>query len=117
MPTGADHAIQPLIVASCGEKRLMHTLGRRVVDAHMHLYDSRENQYAHLERTDAMFEALIGDYSKLPRRYLFEDYARDMRGWEIAGIVWHEFIAVDAVREVEWAERLTEKVPVQMGIG
>jgi predicted TIM-barrel fold metal-dependent hydrolase len=94
----------------------MHALGRRVIDAHLHLYDSREIQYAHLERTDAMFEALIGDYSRLPRRYLFEDYARDMSGWEIAGIVWHEFMAADAVREVEWAERLTEKVPVPMAI-
>jgi predicted TIM-barrel fold metal-dependent hydrolase len=94
----------------------MHTVGRRVVDAHMHLYDDREIRYAHLERTDAMFEALIGDYSTLPRRYLFEDYARDMSGWEIAGIVWHEFLAVDAVREVEWAERLAEKVPVPMAI-
>ena len=82
----------------------------------MHLYDCRENRYAHLERTDAMFEALIGDYSTLPRRYLFEDYARDMGGWEIAGIVWHEFIAADAVREVQWAERLAETVPVPMAI-
>ncbi len=64
----------------------MHTLGRRVVDAHMHLYDCRENRYEHLERADAMFEALIGDYSTLPRRYLFEDYAwRTMGGWEIDG--------------------------------
>ena len=82
----------------------------------MHLYDGRENRYAHLERTDAMFEALIGDYSTLPRRYLFEDYARDMSDWEIAGIVWHEFIAADAVREVQWAERLAETVPVPMAI-
>ena len=82
----------------------------------MHLYDCRENRYAHLERTDAMFERFIGDYSTLPRRYLFEDYSRDMGGWEIAGIVWHEFIAADAVREVQWAERLAETVPVPMAI-
>jgi len=40
-----------------------------IVDAHVHLYDSRENRYEHLERVDAMFEALIGDYATLPRRY------------------------------------------------
>ena len=37
----------------------MHSSGKlRVVDAHVHLYDSRENRYEHLERVDAMFEAL-----------------------------------------------------------
>src|SRR5581483_4264411 len=88
----------------------------RVVDAHMHLYDGRENRYEHLERTDAMFEALIGDYSTLPRRYLFEDYAAEMSGLEIDGIVWHEFMADDALHEVKWAERLAERVPVAMAI-
>ena len=63
-----------------------------------------------------MFEALIGDYSTLPRRYLYADYARDMSGWEIDGIVWHEFMAADPVREVEWAERLAASVPTPMAI-
>ena len=89
---------------------------RRVVDAHMHLYDSQENRYAHMEHVDAMLEALLGDYAALPRRYLFEDYVRDMAGWEIDGIVWHEFIAADPVREVRWAEQLAERLPAPMAI-
>ena len=48
----------------------MHTLGRRVIDAHMHLYDNQENRYEHMEHPDATFEALVGDYSTLPKRYL-----------------------------------------------
>jgi predicted TIM-barrel fold metal-dependent hydrolase len=36
---------------------------RRIVDAHMHLYDSLENRYEHLEQPDGILEALIGDYS------------------------------------------------------
>ena len=89
---------------------------RRIVDAHMHLYDSLENRYEHLERPDVMLEALLGDYSALPKRYLFEDYVADLRDPEIDGIVWHEFIAVDSVREVKWAQRLAERLPVPMAI-
>jgi predicted TIM-barrel fold metal-dependent hydrolase len=88
----------------------------RVIDAHMHLYDGRENCYEHLEHTDAMMEALLGDYSALPRPYLLEDYVADLSDVEIDGIVWHEFIAVDSVREAEWAQRLAERLPVPMAI-
>jgi predicted TIM-barrel fold metal-dependent hydrolase len=88
----------------------------RVIDAHMHLYDSRENRYEHLEHVDDMFEALIGDYSTLPRRYLFDDYLADESGREIDGIVWHEFMSADPLREVEWAQRLAETAPVPVAI-
>jgi predicted TIM-barrel fold metal-dependent hydrolase len=89
---------------------------RHVVDAHVHLYDGGQNRYEHLERVDAMFEALIGDYSTLPRRYLFEDYLGDESGLEIDGIVWHEFMSADPLREVEWAQRLAETLPIPMAI-
>jgi predicted TIM-barrel fold metal-dependent hydrolase len=89
---------------------------RRIVDAHLHLYDSQENRYEHMEHPDVMLEALLGDYSALPKRYLFEDYVSDLRDVEIDGIVWHEFIAVDSVREVKWAQRLAERLPVPMAI-
>jgi predicted TIM-barrel fold metal-dependent hydrolase len=87
-----------------------------IVDAHMHLYDSRANRYAHMEQVDPMLAALLGDYSALPKRYLFEDYAAEMRGVEIDGIVWHEFIALDPVGELAWAEQLAKSVPVPMAI-
>jgi predicted TIM-barrel fold metal-dependent hydrolase len=89
---------------------------RHVVDTHVHLYDGGQNRYEHLERVDAMFEALIGDYSTLPRRYLFEDYLGDESGLEIDGIVWHEFMSADPLREVEWAQRLAETLPIPMAI-
>ncbi len=82
----------------------------------MHLYDGRENSYKHIEHVDAMMEALLGDYSALPRPYMFEDYVADLRDVEIDGIVWHEFLAVDPVREAEWAQRLAERLPVPMAI-
>src|SRR5882757_2307050 len=89
---------------------------RRVVDAHVHLYNGGENRYEHLERVDAMFEALIGDYSALPRRYMLNDYLADESGLEIDGIVWHEFMSADPLREVEWAQRLAETLPIPMAI-
>jgi predicted TIM-barrel fold metal-dependent hydrolase len=88
----------------------------RVVDAHVHLYDGQENRYEHLEHVDAMFEALIGEYSALPRRYLLNDYLADESGLQIDGIVWHEFISTDRLREVEWAQRLAETLPIPMAI-
>jgi predicted TIM-barrel fold metal-dependent hydrolase len=68
---------------------------RRIIDAHMHLYDSQENRYEHMEHPDVMLQALVGDYSALPKRYSFEDYVVDLGDVEIDGIVWHEFIAAD----------------------
>jgi predicted TIM-barrel fold metal-dependent hydrolase len=82
----------------------------------MHLYDSRENRYEHMEHVDVMMEALLGDYSTLPQRYLFEDYAADLRDVEIDGFVWHEFMATDSMREAEWAQHLAERLPVPMAI-
>ena len=87
-----------------------------MIDAHVHLYDSREMRYEHLERVDAMFEALIGDYSTLPRSYLLDDYLRDESGCEIEGIVWHEFMSADPVREVDWAQRLADNFQIPMAI-
>jgi predicted TIM-barrel fold metal-dependent hydrolase len=89
---------------------------QRIVDAHMHLYDSRANKYEHMESVDPMLEALLGDYSALPRRYLFTDYAADLSNVEIDGIVWHEFIAVDPPSEITWAQRMAERLPVPMAM-
>lgn len=95
----------------------MHAQGkRRIVDAHMHLYDSQENRYEHIEHVDTMLEALLGNYSALPKRYLFEDYVADLSDVAIDGIVWHEFIAIDPLREVKWSQRLAERLPVPMAI-
>jgi predicted TIM-barrel fold metal-dependent hydrolase len=89
---------------------------RRIIDAHMHLYDSQENRYEHMEHPDVTLQALVGDYSALPKRYSFEDYVVDLADVEIDGIVWHEFIAADSVREAKWAQRLAEQLPVPMAI-
>ena len=53
----------------------------------------------------AGFEALVGDYSALPRVYLPEDYARDVNGLGVVKTVW-EFISDDPLGEVTWAQEL-----------
>lgn len=89
---------------------------RSIIDAHVHLYDHRENQYPFLEQVDPMFESLIGEYSALPRRYLLDDYLADEAPLEIAGIVWHEFLSTNPLQEVRWAQRLAagSKIPMSL---
>jgi predicted TIM-barrel fold metal-dependent hydrolase len=51
--------------------------GRRaIIDAHVHLVDHSANCHEFLERRDETYEALVGDYSALPRIYLLDDYLR-----------------------------------------
>jgi predicted TIM-barrel fold metal-dependent hydrolase len=76
------------------------------VDAHAHLYDSRVVPYGIFSRKDAVFEALIGDYRALPRTFLLDDYLRATSSRQVEGIVWHEFISDDTLKEMAWAERL-----------
>jgi predicted TIM-barrel fold metal-dependent hydrolase len=85
---------------------------RKIIDAHCHLYDHTANRHDFLETVDQMFEALMGDYSALPRRYLLGDYLGDQTGLQVVGLVWHEFMSSDPVREVRWAQRMAESSPV-----
>ena len=77
-----------------------------VVDAHAHLYDWRQNRYSFLEKPDFLFQALIGDYSSLPRVFGLDDYLKLNPEVTIRGLVWHEFVSADPVREVAWAQEL-----------
>ncbi|HEX4169999.1 MAG TPA: amidohydrolase family protein [Bryobacteraceae bacterium] len=94
----------------------MNASKRKVIDAHVHFYDHKENRHDFLEHNDEMLEALLGDYSALPRQYSLQDYLTDEPDVEIAGLVWHEFLSSDPVREVLWAQRLSENMPFPMSI-
>jgi predicted TIM-barrel fold metal-dependent hydrolase len=48
-----------------------------IVDAHVHLYDGNANNHSFLNQKDEFYEALVGDYSALPRSYLLDGYLRD----------------------------------------
>ena len=87
--------------------------GRRaIVDAHVHLFDHTANLHRFLEARDAMYEALVGDYATLPRTYLLDDYLRDTASRRVEGIVWHEFLSEDPVREARWGQALADASPI-----
>jgi predicted TIM-barrel fold metal-dependent hydrolase len=91
--------------------------GRRaIVDAHVHLFDHTANRHRQLERRDEMFEALVGDYSALPRTYLLDDYLRDSGSRRVEGIVWHEFLADDPVGEARWGQALADASPIPQAV-
>jgi predicted TIM-barrel fold metal-dependent hydrolase len=89
---------------------------RRIVDAHSHFFDHKANRHDFLENVDEMFQALLGDYSKLPRTYLFDDYMVDAASVEVAGLVWYEFLSANPIREVQWAQKLADNLPIPMAI-
>ncbi len=76
-----------------------------ILDCHQHFIDERLFRYPVFQQRSAGFEALVGDYSALPRIYLPEDYTRDTVGFDVK-TVWAEFISNDPVAEVRWAEQL-----------
>ena len=80
----------------------------RIVDAHVHLYDHRQNLHTFLERKDAGYEAFVGNYDSLPRRYLLRDYLADTEGYGVDAIVWHEFLSEDPWKEAAWAQQLAD---------
>jgi predicted TIM-barrel fold metal-dependent hydrolase len=89
---------------------------RKIIDTHLHLYDRKQNRHEFLEHVDPMFQALVGDYSALPRRYLLDNYLADEPDLEIAGLVWNEFLSSDPLREVLWAQRMADGLQVPMAI-
>jgi predicted TIM-barrel fold metal-dependent hydrolase len=90
--------------------------GRAFVDSHAHLYDGRVIRYGIFERNDPNFEALVGDYSALPRSYLLDDYLHATLSRKVEGIVWHEFISDDPLKEMAWAEELVAASDVPMAL-
>jgi predicted TIM-barrel fold metal-dependent hydrolase len=93
------------------------TLGKlSFVDAHAHLYDSRAVRYGIFDRKDPAFEALVGDYSALPRTYLLDAYLKAAESRKVDGIIWHEFISVDPLKEIAWAETMAKASEAPMAL-
>jgi predicted TIM-barrel fold metal-dependent hydrolase len=80
----------------------------KILDCHQHFFDARRFHYPVFETRSVGFEALVGDYSMLPRVYLPKDYARDAEGLNVVQTVWAEFISDDPGGEVRWANELAD---------
>jgi predicted TIM-barrel fold metal-dependent hydrolase len=70
-----------------------------ILDCHQHFYDARRLRYPVFAQRSAGFEAVVGDYSALPRVYLVADYAQDTGELNVVKTVWAEFISDDPVSE------------------
>jgi predicted TIM-barrel fold metal-dependent hydrolase len=86
----------------------MHDGMLPILDCHQHFFDARRLHYPVFAQPSEGFEALVGDYSGLPRVYLPEDYARDTAGLNVVKTLWAEFMAADPVGEVRWAGALAQ---------
>jgi predicted TIM-barrel fold metal-dependent hydrolase len=87
-----------------------------IVNAHAHLYDGGANRYGIFARKDPGFKAFVGDYSALPTTYLLDDYLRATSSRKVDGLIWHEFISEDPIKEVTWAQQLAaaSEVPIAL---
>jgi predicted TIM-barrel fold metal-dependent hydrolase len=82
-----------------------------ITDSHLHFYDHKANTHSFLDERDLNYESFVGNYEALPRTYLPKDYLHDARSVKVEGVIWHEFISSDPIKEVRWANNLAEKVP------
>jgi predicted TIM-barrel fold metal-dependent hydrolase len=77
-----------------------------IADCHLHFVDAQVLRYPVFQQRSAGFEALLGDYSVLPRRYLPADYFNDTRGFNVVKTVWAEFLSDAPVEEARWVRDL-----------
>ena len=87
-----------------------------IVDCHAHFLDADLFTYPIFQRRSPGFEALVGDYGALPRRYLPEDYVSDAGLLNIVQAIWAEFMSTEPSREVRWADTLSQKGSLPQGI-
>jgi len=87
-----------------------------IVDAHVHVYDSAVNEHRFLDRPDATFEALVGDYAALPRRYALADYLAAAQCCDVQGLVCHEYLSQDPVAEMRWLQKQADPSPIPQAI-
>jgi predicted TIM-barrel fold metal-dependent hydrolase len=80
-----------------------------IVDCHCHFLDAHLHTYPVFQQRSPGFEALVGDYTALPRCYLPAEYLRDANGFHVVKTVWAEFMSTDPNREVRWAETLSDE--------
>lgn len=87
-----------------------------IIDCHQHFIDARRLNYPVFAQRSVGFEAVVGDYSALPRVYLPDDYRRDTDTLNVVKTIWAEFISNDPLGEVRWAEQLARIADMPNGM-
>jgi len=83
--------------------------GRKIVDAHFHLWNLDENYYPWLSGADRT--TLVKNFSSLRTNYLVSDFRRDFGDLNvIAGVhIQAEHDHADPVRETRWLQRVADE--------
>ena len=79
-----------------------------MIDCHAHFIDASRFRYPVFPQRSPGFEALVGDYSALPRRYLPADYLSDAVGLDVDHIVAAEFMSSTPLEELRWLQSLAD---------
>ncbi len=79
-----------------------------IVDCHVHFVDAHVRRYPIFEQRSPAFEALVGDYSALPRRFLPEHYLNAAGSFHVTKTVCAEFLSDSPFEEVRWAAALSQ---------
>lgn len=87
-----------------------------IVDAHIHFYDNRANKHIFLDEFDPNYAEFVGDYSAMPRIYLPENYLQDSASYQVQGVVWHEFLSTDPIKEAKWAQHLADNSKIKQAL-
>ncbi len=88
----------------------------KIIDAHMHFYDSKANKHPFLDQFDPNFAAFVGDYSSMPKEYLLKNYLQDSAEYQVEGVVWHEFLSSDPIKEAKWAQELVKQNKIRQAM-
>jgi predicted TIM-barrel fold metal-dependent hydrolase len=75
-----------------------------MIDCHVHFIDASRFCFPIFRQRSAAFEALVGDYSALPRRYLPADYLADAAGLHVEGTISADFMSSTPLEELRWAQ-------------
>ena len=79
-----------------------------MIDCHVHFIDASRFCFPIFRQRSAAFEALVGDYSALQRRYLPADYLADAAGLDVEGTISAEFMSSTPLEELRWAQSLAD---------
>jgi len=82
-----------------------------LVDCNVHLWDQTANPIFWLtDRT--LVRDMLGNYDSLPDTYTLADYAREVAGHGVRGIVWSDAGAEDPIAAAEWVQRQCDELRV-----
>lgn len=88
----------------------------KIIDSHLHFYDNKANKHTFLDQFDLNYAAFVGDCSSMPKEYLLNDYLQDSAKYQVEGVIWHEFLSTDPIKEAKWAQGLVKQNTIRQAM-